>query len=67
MDLDSLSIEGDIGVSKDHVYRKYFWSQVEKSINMFFKNIKRWDIIKMFNKKIPGYNCIREETIHVPV
>ena len=39
----------------------------KKSINMFFKNIKRWDIIKMFNKNIPGGNCIREETIHVSV
>ena len=24
-DLDSLSIERDIGVLKDHVYRKYVW------------------------------------------
>ena len=24
-DLNSLSIERDIGVPKDHVYRKYFW------------------------------------------
>ena len=25
-DLNSLSIERDIGVPKDHVYRKYYWS-----------------------------------------
>ena len=30
-------------------------------------NIKRWDIIKMFNKNIPGSDCIREESIHVSV
>ena len=24
-----------------------------KSINMFFKDIKRWNIVKMFNKNIP--------------
>ena len=25
----------------------------KKSINMFFKDIKRWNIVKMFNKNIP--------------
>ena len=40
------------------------WSK--KSIDMIFKNVKRWDVIKMF-KDIPGRNCSREETIHVSV
>ena len=32
-----------------------------KKVLMFFKNIKRWDVIKRFNKDIPGSNCIREK------
>ena len=31
---------------------------MKESINMFFKNIKGWDTIKMFNKDIPGIYCI---------
>ena len=39
----------------------------KKCINMFFKDVTRWDVIKMFNKDIPGSNCIREKTIHVSI
>ena len=45
-DLISLSIEIDIEVLEDHVYRKYYWSKDEQSVNIFFKNIKRWDVVK---------------------
>ena len=64
--LNLFSIGKGIGVRKDHVYR-VFGLGSEKSINMFFKNFKRWDFTKMFNKNIPGSNCIREKTIHVSV
>ena len=30
---------------------------------MYFKDLKRWVVIKMFVKNIPGSNCIREEAI----
>ena len=44
-----------------------FDHRTKESINMFFKNIKRWDVIKMFNKDIPRSSRIREKTIHVSV
>ena len=63
--LSSLSIETDSEVLLDT--KNTFGHWTKESINMFFKNIKGWDIIKMFNKDIPGSNCICEETIHVSI
>ena len=34
--------------------------RTRKTVCMVFKDIKRWDDIKMFDKDIPGSNCIRE-------
>ena len=33
---------------------------------MFFKNIERWNIIKMSNNIIPRSSCVGKETTHVP-
>ena len=38
---------------------------MKKNIEKVFKDIKRWDVIKMFDKNIPGNSCVREETIPV--
>ena len=37
--------------------------RTKTSVNIFFKNIKGWDAIKMFDKDIPGGNCIRGKTV----
>ena len=34
---------------------------------MLFKAINRWEIIKMRDKYVPGSNCARAETVHVPI
>ena len=39
----------------------------KKSVNIFFQNTERWDVIKMFDNDIPGTNCIREITVHVSI
>ena len=33
---------------------------------MFFKNIERWNVVKMSNDVISRSNCAGKETIHVP-
>ena len=33
---------------------------------MFFKNIERWNIIKMSNNIISRSNCVGKETTYVP-
>ena len=44
-----------------------FGLRTKKSIHVFLKDVKRWDIIKMFNKDIPGSNFIRKKDMHVSI
>ena len=44
-----------------------FCLRAKESINMIFKDIERWEVIKMFDKDIPRSNCVREEAIHVSI
>ena len=53
-------------ISQSHriVYTENTFSlRLKTSIDMFFEDLKRWVVIKMFDKNIPGSNCIREEAI----
>ena len=44
----------------------YFFSLDESQIKYVFKDIERWNIIKLSNNIIPRSNCIGKEKTHVP-